>query len=198
MQVPDSKFPGSRPGNGQTIVFSRRPSELWNLELGTWSLDVAASQSKFQTPLGPTADSKFPGPTSRRAPRNNASSKRPLSEGKFHGSRSFRGQVPSSGTVMALGGATGSFERYFHSTPQEQAVETLNTHFPRLRPSGTSHYRVKFRSSGGASSNWKGGITIIGKCPNTTKWSTETRNRFKPRHFTPHTPLTYPPPSPPR
>ena len=104
-QVPDSKFPGSTPGNGQTIVFSRRPSELWNLELGTWSLDVAASQSKFQTPLGPTADSKFPGPTSRRAPRNNASSKRPLSEGKFHGSRSFRGQVPSSGTVMALGGA---------------------------------------------------------------------------------------------
>ena len=85
-QVPDSKFPGSTPGNGQTIVFSRRPSELWNLELGTWSLDVAASQSKFQTPLGPTADSKFPGPTSRRAPRNKASSKRPLSL--------ERGQVP--------------------------------------------------------------------------------------------------------
>ena len=62
------------------------PSELWNLELGTWKLDFAASQSKFQTPLGPTADSKFPEPTSRKAPRNKASSKRTSGEGKIQGS----------------------------------------------------------------------------------------------------------------
>ena len=35
-QVPDSKFPGSRPGNTQKVVFSRRPRSYgtWNLELG--------------------------------------------------------------------------------------------------------------------------------------------------------------------
>jgi hypothetical protein len=130
------------------------------MELGTWNLELGFCRlsGQVQDPRWPkTADSKFPGPTSRRAPKNKASSTRPFSEGKFHASRSFRGQVPSSGTVMAQRGV-----RFFLSaTAQELAVKILNPHFPRLGPYGTSHYRVRFRSSGGASSSWMSGMSII-------------------------------------
>ena len=159
-QIPSSRFqvPRFKARQHTKVVFSRRPQSYGTV--GTWNLELGFCRLSGQVPdprWPKTADSKLPGPTSRRAPKNKASSTRPFSEGKFHASRSFRGQVPSSGTVMAQRGV-----RFFLSaTAQELAVKILNPHFPRLGPSGTSHYRVRFRSSGGASSSWMSGMSII-------------------------------------
>jgi hypothetical protein len=164
-QIPSSRFQVPRfkaRQHTKSRVFLA-PSELWNLELGTWNtLDFAASRSKFQTPLGiswPNRRFQVPRTYFQESSKEQSKFQETLELGQIPSfRRSIEAKFPTQGPRWARA-ESGSLERYFHSTRLELAREILNYKFYGLAPSGTFHYRVRFRSSGGSSSNWKTGMS---------------------------------------
>ena len=141
------------------------------MELGTWNLEhFGFCRLSEQVPdppwhllrLGQIADSKRPRTYFQESSKEQSKFQETLEKGQIPSfRRSIEAKFPTQGPRWARA-ESGSLERYFHSTRLELAREILNYKFYGLAPSGTFHYRVRFRSSGGSSSNWKGGMSIIG------------------------------------